>query len=552
MTRPLGDLVVARGLADASIVARAVERQQSQAKNGVFKRLGEVLVDEGILSTAQVTELLALQGKAIRVCPVCFSQYNVDELADASSMKCGRCGRELSVPEAIAGLAVEDDLSKKPAPSARDVLQQASAEASDSQRLRGVGDRSRRFGEYEILGEISRGGMGIVYKARQPAVDRIVALKVLLDPGSAGAEGIRRFRREARAVSRLRHPSIVAVHDVGVVEGINYFSMDFIEGLTLDRAVTTEGLDHRAIAAIFKKVCDAVHYAHLQGVVHRDLKPRNIIVDHKGEPTVIDFGIARLDTAESGESQISGEHGQLTKSGEILGSPAYLAPEYITGEVPDYDQRCDVWSLGACLYSALSGRAPHAEDDTIRIIRHASTADAPSIRSIVRSVDRSLARIVMTAVDRNRKNRYATAQALGLDLQRWLDGEDIEGGVSSFTRWWQRVRPRVAIGFGLAASVALVWSTGYYSNRLLEQQDEAQAPDMLRERLGAKVVTLGDALLKAGEPLAAERELSDALGLIRGARRVEALYLRARARRALGKLDAAEQDEREASSARNR
>ncbi len=541
MNHALGDLVVANGLADADVVTKAIERQKAQARAGVFKRLGEILVEEGVLKPEQVMKLLTLQGKEIRVCSVCFAQYNVDQNPDPEKTRCARCGHALVLPGKNEALQVEDDLSTG---SGARTLELASQASSESERLRIVGDLSlRRFGPYEILGEVSRGGMGIVYKARQADLERFIALKVLLAPAASGDDSVKRFRREARAVSRLRHPNIVAIHDVGVIEGVNYFSMDYVEGLTLDQAVPTESLTHRELAEVFVKVCDAVQYAHQQGVVHRDLKPRNILLDKRRQPTVIDFGIARIHKGEE-----SSEHGALTKSGEILGSPAYLAPEYITGDVPDYDPVCDVWSLGACLYSALSGRAPHAEADTIRIIRSAATAEAPDVRSIARSVDRDLARIVMTAVERDRKNRYRTAGELGLDLRRWLDGEQIAGRSTPLARWWQRVRLKVALGAGLMASVALIWSTGYYSYRLVEAQDADSAPDLLRERLGAQSVRLGEVLLQTGDAKSAEQVLSDALGLIRGARRVQALYLRAKARRALGKTAAADGDEREAAA----
>jgi predicted Ser/Thr protein kinase len=543
MSSALGDLVIAQGLADSAAVGRAIERQRQQARAGVFKRLGEILVEDGVLSAEQVSKLLQLQGKEIRVCSVCFAQYNVDHEADPAQVKCARCGHALVVPSSLTNLQVEEDIAKQAGARA---LERASFARTDSERMRAVGDAAmRRFGPYEILGEVSRGGMGIVYKARQADLERFIALKVLIQGGSSADEAVRRFRREARAVSRLRHPHIVAIHDVGVIDGVNYFSMDYVEGLTLDQAVTTEGLSQREIAEIFTKVCDAVDYAHHQGIVHRDLKPRNILVDKKREPTVIDFGIARWNS----KVDDSGEHGALTKSGEILGSPAYLAPEYITGEVPDYDAACDVWSLGACLYAALAGRAPHADADTIRIIRSAATAEAPNLRSIARNVDRDLARIVTTAVERDRRNRYRTAGELKDDLRRWLDGEDISARSSEFMRWWHRVRLKVAVGLGLLASIALVWSTGYYTNRLLEAQDAESAPDILRERLGAKSVRLGDVLLKSGDAAGAERELSDALGLIRGARRVEALYLRAKARKALGNTAGAEADEKDAAAA---
>ncbi|MBI3725383.1 protein kinase [bacterium] len=559
MTRPLGEIVVERGIATREIVGRALEKQKSHMRQGVFRRLGEVILEECVLAASVVAELLSLQGRAIRVCPTCIAQYNVDDEREKDKLVCTRCLVALAVPEELAGSPVYDDETKSQerkdvspsigtTSSARIALELASAArgGSESERVRAlVGDRGRRFGPFEILGEISRGGMGIVYKARQPGLDRIVALKVLLSGGDSSHDSVLRFQREARAVSRLRHPNIVGVHDVGVIEGVNYFSMDFIEGLTLDKVVTTESLDHRAVAEIFAKVCDAVHYAHQQGVVHRDLKPRNILVDKRREPTVIDFGIARLQRSVFA----SGEVGAVTKQGEIMGSPAYLAPEYLRGDVLDYDERCDVWSLGACLYSAVSGRAPHANVDTIRIIRSASNQDAPQIRSIQRNVDRGLATVIMTAIERHRENRYQTAGDLAQDLRRWLAGDEVGGRASPLALWWRRARPKVAVAAGITTSIALVWTTGYYAKeivRLKEAHDAGPSPDALRSLLGEKSIRLGETLLKAGDGKGAERELTSVLDLLEGPRRAEAFLLRAQARRAQSDEAGAADDERAA------
>jgi serine/threonine protein kinase len=373
----------------------------------------------------------------------------------------------------------------------------------------------------------------------------MIALKVIL-AGQSTAEDVTRFHREARAVARLRHPNIVAIHEVGVIDGVNFFSMDFIEGLTVDRAVVVDGLGSREIAAIFVKICEAVGYAHKQGIVHRDLKPRNIIIDKRREPIVIDFGIARF-------HELDGEAGSLTKSGEILGSPAYLAPEYLAGTVIDYDESCDVWSLGACLYHALGGRSPHADDDTIKIIRKASTTDAPHIRSIQRNVDRDMATIVMTAVERERANRYHSADEMAHDLRRYLDGEEISARSSTLMRWWRRVRTKIAVGLGLLLSFALVGVSSWYASRLREIQAAHQGGavpaiehEALRERYVESALQLGEALLSANHALEAERAASDALVEASGTKRADAYRLRARARRALGKMSEAEADERSA------
>jgi serine/threonine protein kinase len=538
---PLGDLIVNRGLAARAVVDAAVEKQRREARSGVFRRLGEILVEDGALKPHQLRDLLSLQGKTILVCPVCIAQYNVDGYQPGRVALCERCSVVLTVPERLDRIVVEDELPARTS-SGRLVLAAVSRDATERGPLAGLGTM-RKFGPYEIHGEISRGGMGIVYKARQPGLDRLIALKVIL-AGQASAEDVERFHREARAVARLRHPNIVAIHEVGEIDGVNFFSMDFIEGLTVDRAVVQEGLGPRDIAAIFVKICDAIGYAHKQRIVHRDLKPRNIIIDKRHEPIVIDFGIARL-------HELEGEAGALTKSGEILGSPAYLAPEYLAGTVVDYDEMCDVWSLGACLYHALAGRSPHAADDTIKIIRKASTTDAPHIRSIQRNVDRDMATIVMTAVERERANRYHTAEEMAHDLRRYLDGEEISARSSALVRWWRRVRTKVAVALGLLLSFALVGMSGYYAERLREIQAAHQVGavtafehEALRERFVDRTLELGETLLAANRALDAERAASEALAEARGTRRADLYRLRARARRALGKTSEAEADER--------
>ncbi len=431
-------------------------------------------------------------------------------------------------------------------PAATAVLAGASALQAETgllARLRPA--TSGRFGPYEILGEISRGGMGVVYKARQTGLGRVVALKVII-AGQASSEAVERFRREARALSSLRHPNIVGVHEVGEIEGVNYFSMDFIEGLTIDHAVTQEMLSPRDVAEIFVKICEAAGYAHSKGVVHRDLKPRNIILDKRREPVLIDFGIARV-------TEIEREAGALTRKDEVLGSPAYLAPEYLSGAVPRYDEACDVYSLGACLYHALSGRSPHADVDTIKIILSASTRDAPHIRQFARSIDRDLATIVMTAVDRQRQHRYRSARDMAHDLRRYLDGETVAARATPVVRWWRRVRLKVAATLGLILSFALVGMSGYYASkfRALEKTEATTgvAEVALRRRMVELAMKLAEAQLAGGHAQDAEHTATEAIALAAGPNLAPAYCLRAKVRRALGHAEQADEDDKLAATA---
>lgn len=206
----------------------------------------------------------------------------------------------------------------------------------------------RRFGDYELLEEIARGGMGIVYRARQLSLERIVALKLLPFSALTTAEFIKRFRGEASAAAALKHPHIVPVHEVGVYEGQHYLVMDFIHGPPLSRLVAEGPLPPNRAATYLKRIAEAVHYAHEHGILHRDLKPSNVLIDDNDQPQVTDFGLAkRLD----GESS-------LTLTGQALGSPGYMPPEQAAGQHSKVTRRSDVYGLGAMLYHLLTGRPP--------------------------------------------------------------------------------------------------------------------------------------------------------------------------------------------------
>ncbi len=205
----------------------------------------------------------------------------------------------------------------------------------------------QRFGDYELLGEVGRGGMGVVYKAREAGLDRVVAVKMLLPGAVPDGEELQRFRTEAAAAARLQHPHIVAVHRVGEVGGRHFYSMDFIDGVSLTQRLAEGPLPGRTAARYAAVVARALHHAHQHGILHRDIKPGNVLLDADDRPHVTDFGLAKQYTSDSGQ----------TRTGSVLGTPSYMAPEQALGR-KDLGPACDVYGVGAMLYELLTGRPP--------------------------------------------------------------------------------------------------------------------------------------------------------------------------------------------------
>jgi len=296
------------------------------------------------------------------------------------------------------------------------------------------------LGSCEIHEEIGRGGMGVVYRARQRDLDRPVAVKALLRAGFASETQRARFRREAEAVARLRHPSIVAIHEIGENEGVPWFSMDLIEGESLEEAIREHPLPDRDAAICLREIALAVAHAHERSILHRDLKPSNILIDTSGRPYVTDFGIAgRLDAdAESG-------NGSLTETGQSLGSPGYAAPELVQGLVADV--RTDVYGLGAILYHTLTGRPPHQGPTLESILHQVCDSDPVAPSRLNPSIARDLETICLKCLRKSPADRYGSANEVAEDLDRFLAGSPIRArpvGPLEVTWRWCRRRPATA------------------------------------------------------------------------------------------------------------
>ncbi|MGI8955657.1 MAG: protein kinase domain-containing protein [Chthoniobacterales bacterium] len=308
------------------------------------------------------------------------------------------------------------------------------------------------FGEYELLEEIGRGGQGVVFRARQKSPNRIVALKVIALGQWATKAHLRRFRREAEAAASLDHPGIVPIYEVGERDGSCYFSMKLIEGGQLDEVVRQAPLSLRQAAQLIAQIARTVHHAHEFGIIHRDIKPGNVLLDGQGKPHLTDFGLARLIEAES----------TVTRTLEVMGTPSYMAPEQAMANNTDVGRATDVYGLGAVLYQLLTGHPPFAGGTTYETIKLLLETEPRPPRLWNRKIDRDLSTICLKCLEKDPARRYSAALALAEDLEHWSKHEPIaarrSGLVTRSTKWMRRNPTSALLA---AALVALATAVGW-------------------------------------------------------------------------------------------
>src|ERR1700757_2867626 len=372
--------------------------------------------------------------RVIRICRNCGAKI----FSDAPEGLCTGCVLEAAIggfPDAVAGVADRGDANKPP-----------SHKATRGAELLG------ELGDYELLEEVGRGGQGVIFRARQKSLNRTVALKVIRLGQWASKAHLKRFRLEAEAAARLEHPGIVPIHEVGERDGSCYFSMKFVEGGQLDAVAKREPMPVRQAVELMTKVARTVHYAHEHGIVHRDIKPGNILLDAKGEPHLTDFGLARLVESES----------SVTHTLEVMGTPSYMAPEQAAGNNAGLSSATDVYGLGAVFYQLLTGHPPFAGGTTFETVRLVLDTEPRQPRLWNPKINRDLSTICLKCLEKHPQRRYSSALALAEDLERWLKHEPIQArrtGIFTRSKKWVRRNPSSTL---LAASlIALAAAAGW-------------------------------------------------------------------------------------------
>ena len=316
-------------------------------------------------------------------------------------------------------------------------------------------EKAQVFQDYELLGEIARGGMGVVYRARQLSLNREVALKMILGGRLASDAEVTRFRAEAEAAAGLQHPNIVAIHEVGEHAGQHFFSMAYVAGCNLAELARREPLPPDRAARYVRRIAEAVHYAHGRGVVHRDLKPQNVLIDPSDEPRITDFGVAKQTDSQSG----------LTVTGVVLGSPSYMAPEQAQGRHSEVGPRSDVYSIGAILYELLTGRPPFRAATPAETLRQVVDSEPATPRTLNSSIPEDVETICLKCLEKDPSIRYATAQEVADELGRYLGHEPIHARPATVkeraVKWGKR-NPMIAALWGLVVLTALAGFLGVF------------------------------------------------------------------------------------------
>jgi TolB-like protein/Tfp pilus assembly protein PilF/predicted Ser/Thr protein kinase len=443
--------------------------------------------------------------KVIRICRKCGAKI----FSDAPEALCARCVLKSALGDLAGASVAGGDLSAVASAKADDpgrVDDPARDETDDAaaghnKKTARAAELLGELGDYELLEEVGRGGQGVVFRARQKSLNRTVALKVINLGQWASKAHLKRFRLEAEAAARLEHPGIVPIHEVGERDGSCYFSMKFVEGGQLDEVARREPMPIRRAVELIAKVARTVHYAHDHGILHRDIKPGNILLDAKGEPHLTDFGLARLVETES----------SVTQTLDVLGTPSYMAPEQAVGNNAAVSGATDVYGLGAVFYQLLTGQPPFAGGATYETIKLLLDTEPKQPRLLNPKIDRDLSTICLKCLEKAPKRRYSSALALAEDLERWLKHEPIQArhtGVFARGKKWVRRNPSIAVMAALLLALAvplgvIIWRSEFVRQpittgiavlpfeSLSEQKEEAAFADGVQDDILTKLAKIG-------------------------------------------------------------
>lgn len=414
-------------------------------------------------------------------------------------------------PDVTTDFAAQRDTAATPAPTIGGITKD-----DDSQLTIGIEapdqaeKRSRmpkRIASYELLAEIGRGGMGVVYKAHDPRLKRLVALKVILAGGHAGEVELARFQIEAESVARVKHPGVVQIYEVGADEGLPFLALEYCAGGSLEDRIAGGPLPPREAAELVAKLADAVDHAHRALVIHRDLKPANVLFDDNGEPKITDFGLAKK----------VGENDSHTRTVSVMGSIGYMSPEQASGHTREATLSVDVYALGAILYRLLAGRTPFEGASTAESLQMVISGVPVPIRRLSPACPRDLETIALKCLEKSPGNRYRTAADLADDLRRFLRGEPIHARAATpleqLVSWSRRNPLPTTIAIGAVAMLALLagamaWTT-YRNYRVVE---DIERREMRVQELRGQILYLDEVLTNScslaavtGEPRWEER-----------------------------------------------
>jgi len=432
--------------------------------------------------------------RVIRICRKCGAKI----FSNAPEGLCTGCVLEVAIgifSEAPVAGVVDPGGPGKPSPL-------GSNSPPDNKTTPRIAEMLGQLGDYELLEEVGRGGQGVVFRARQKSLNRTVALKVISLGQWASKAHVKRFRLEAEAAASLEHPGIVPIHEVGERDGSCYFSMQFIEGGQLDEVVRREPMPIRRAVELIAKVARTVHYAHEHGILHRDIKPGNILLDAKGEPHLTDFGLARLVETES----------TVTRTLEVLGTPSYMAPEQAAANNTQLTSATDVYGLGAVLYQLLTGHPPFAGGTTYETIKLLLETDPRQPRQLNPKIDRDLSTICLKCLEKDPQRRYPSALVLAEDLERWLKHEPIQarrtGIFARGKKWVQRNPTRALLTASLialaAAAAWIIWKSELIRHPLAtgiavlpfenlnDQKNNSVFADGVQDDILTKLAKIGD------------------------------------------------------------